>query len=141
MQALVEHRQKRQVRGTKREQQREAAALRAKTEAVKTKNQNSITAPGSGGAICAVSPPTAVREENSQKNTVGERGPRGVLSPPVVVASHEKRSQQYPADERGAASRSLDREERLRLLRKAQRAGTTGFRAPEVLWHSQDQVG
>lgn len=29
----------------------------------------------------------------------------------------------------------------LQLIRKVERGGTTGFRAPEVLWHSRDQVG
>lgn len=30
--------------------------------------------------------------------------------------------------------------DRLRLLRKVERGGTTGFRAPEILWHCRDQV-
>lgn len=29
----------------------------------------------------------------------------------------------------------------LELIKKVERGGTTGFRAPEVLWHSRDQVG
>lgn len=33
-----------------------------------------------------------------------------------------------------------EKDNRLRLLRKVERGGTTGFRAPEVLWHSRDQV-
>ncbi|CAB1119151.1 unnamed protein product [Ectocarpus sp. CCAP 1310/34] len=41
----------------------------------------------------------------------------------------------------GRAVPALDREEgdRTKLLRKAERGGTTGFRAPEILWHCRDQ--
>ena len=52
-------------------------------------------------------------------------------------------------DDAGAAERSREdragkdavASDRLKLLKKAERGGTTGFRAPEVLWHSRDQVG
>ncbi|CAM9810441.1 unnamed protein product [Ectocarpus sp. 4 AP-2014] len=41
----------------------------------------------------------------------------------------------------GRAAPTLDREkgDRAKLLRKAERGGTTGFRAPEILWHCRDQ--
>ncbi|CAM9738539.1 unnamed protein product [Scytosiphon promiscuus] len=38
-----------------------------------------------------------------------------------------------------AASSGREKEDRLKLLRKVERGGTTGFRAPEILWHCRDQ--
>lgn len=111
--ALAEHREKKQTKSTKRRQQQHKATLRANNDTMHARNQNSTATPACGGATYAVPPSTTDREQNSQKN---------------------------PADERGAAIRSREREDHLKLLRKVERAGTTGFRAPEVLWHSQNQV-
>lgn len=56
-------------------------------------------------------------------------------------SGHESRS--TAMEERASDDRARDKEkgERSKLLRKVERGGTTGFRAPEILWHCRDQVG
>eukprot|EP00903_Cladosiphon_okamuranus_P012151 g11399.t1 len=51
-----------------------------------------------------------------------------------VNASHENTT----AASTGAGGG--EKEGHLKLLRKAERGGTTGFRAPEILWHGRDQT-
>lgn len=52
-------------------------------------------------------------------------------------------SKNSPDDDckRGVGGSTSAGESNLQLIRKVERGGTTGFRAPEVLWHSRDQVG
>ncbi|CAN0423288.1 unnamed protein product [Ectocarpus sp. 12 AP-2014] len=43
------------------------------------------------------------------------------------------------ASGQAAPARDRGKGDRAKLLRKAERGGTTGFRAPEILWHCRDQ--
>lgn len=110
---------------------------------------------------------TSPHEENCQKRSLGDEGESRHVGLPVK-ASHEDLSRESAtagghggyrrgepaaaaADREGTSRKhhrseagecgKREREGRLELLRKVERAGTTGFRAPEVLWHSRDQVG
>lgn len=59
-------------------------------------------------------------------------------SPGEISGKNPPGNREYSAGASIAGKSEGD--DRLRLLRKAERGGTTGFRAPEILWHSRDQV-
>lgn len=77
----------------------------------------------------------AAVDEPSFEEARTKRTPAGATPPPRNVADGERG---MPIDVGDGSSG--DNETSARLLRKVERAGTSGFRAPEILWHSRDQV-
>ncbi|CAM9866699.1 unnamed protein product [Ectocarpus fasciculatus] len=73
----------------------------------------------------------------TMRHTTGEQGKR----PSSSSSSNRLGPGAAEVNASGRATPACDREkaDRAKLLRKAERGGTTGFRAPEILWHCRDQ--
>lgn len=84
-------------------------------------------------------------EARSQRRASGD--PSKDPEPRHPVAGREGNEGKFSTEEsrealpvRDGEGNGHGKEDRLKLLRKIERGGTTGFRAPEILWHSRDQV-
>eukprot|EP00752_Nemacystus_decipiens_P008135 g7275.t1 len=77
------------------------------------------------------------RPPSSAGASTGRQGPPSTAETAKTVAGRITK-----AGSRGSASATSGREmeDRLKLLKKVERGGTTGFRAPEILWHCRDQA-
>lgn len=114
--ALAKHRDKRTERGARGKQNQTRSQPRTKTPlsaARKIAGHRTKATPSTSGT--------------------GRGGPR----PPPAGSGSANASGSANG---GATTIIREKDDRLKLLRKVERGGTTGFRAPEILWHCRDQV-
>lgn len=76
----------------------------------------------------------------SSTSNAGRKAPRPAAGNGTAVASGAANAGSRGNASTASTSTSREKEDRLKLLRKVERGGTTGFRAPEILWHCRDQV-
>lgn len=132
--ALASHRDKRTEREARGKQSQSTSQQRAKVPISATRK-----ATGTKGKPTP-SPSTSTSTSTSASaSTTGRKGPRPAAGTGSAFAGG--RSNAGSHENATATSTSVrEKEDRLKLLRKVERGGTTGFRAPEILWHCRDQV-
>lgn len=87
------------------------------------------------------------RKTGNQRNVSGCSARENQPTRPCTAENESLGNFSVPPQKReelgveGSCASSGKRNDGFKLLRKAERGGTTGFRAPEILWHSREQVG
>lgn len=126
--ALLRHREKRSERKARGKQQTQIQI----TSQNRTKAPLSATRPSKAAGNQGKTPSSADGGRKGPRHAAGNGNGNAVASGSANAASRGNAT--------STTTSGREKEDRFKLLGKVERGGTTGFRAPEILWHCRDQV-